>query len=145
VNRSVWDGSDVGKTHNVEPRLTLHPDPVEVATARRFVAETLTRWRANHDRDTALLLVSELVTNAVVHARTNITVTIRCEGQLLTVEVRDGSDQIPVRRDNPTTTLTDGRGLNLIAELSDDWGIRQTPGHGKVVWFSLSADEASVA
>jgi anti-sigma regulatory factor (Ser/Thr protein kinase) len=134
-----------GKTDKVEARLTLHPDPVEVATARRFVAETLTRWRASYDRDTALLLVSELVTNAVVHARTEITLAIRYEGGLLTVEVRDGSDRVPVRRGVTATTLTDGRGLNLIADLSDDWGIRRTPGRGKVVWFTLSAHEVSVA
>jgi anti-sigma regulatory factor (Ser/Thr protein kinase) len=118
---------------------------VEVATARRFVAETLTRWRADYDRDTALLLVSELVTNAVVHARTEVTLEIRCQGALLTVEVSDGSDRIPVRRGAAATTLTDGRGLNLIADLSDDWGVRRTTGHGKVVWFTLSADEVSVA
>jgi anti-sigma regulatory factor (Ser/Thr protein kinase) len=110
---------------------------VEVATARRFVTATLTRWRVTHDRDTVVLLASELVANAITHARTDIVLTLSCEGGLLTVEVSDGSSYLPVRRVSAPSTATDGRGLNLIADLSDDWGFRTVPSFGKVVWFSL--------
>jgi anti-sigma regulatory factor (Ser/Thr protein kinase) len=126
-----------GHTPLVNAHLSLHPDPVEVATARRFVVDTLTRWRLTQDLDTVVLLASELVANAVMHAGTDIVLTLSSHARVLTVEVSDGSAQAPVRRAAVPATATDGRGLNLIADLSDDWGFRTVPSLGKVVWFSL--------
>jgi len=117
---------------------------VEVATARRFVADTLTQWQLTHDRDTVVLLASELVANAITHARTDIVLTVSIEGGRLTVEVSDGSSRVPVRRVPAPATATDGRGLNVIAELSYDWGFRTIPSFGKVVWFTLDDNTHSV-
>jgi len=115
---------------------------VEVATARRFVTDTLTQWQVTHDRDIVVLLASELVANAVTHAHTDIVLTLSSEGGMLTVEVGDGSPLLPVRRVSAPATATDGRGLNLIADLSDDWGFRTDPSFGKVVWFRLDSSSS---
>ena len=100
-------------------------------TARRFVIDTLAAWQSAHDPDTVVLLVGELVTNAVVHARTDSVVTLRCEGAVLTVEVRDASDQPAARRLGVAVTDIGGRGLNLVVDLSDGWGVRKLPDGGR--------------
>jgi anti-sigma regulatory factor (Ser/Thr protein kinase) len=109
---------------------------MEVAVARRFVVDTLARWEAIGDRETVVLLVSELVSNAVVHAQTNFTVTLRYDRRLLTVEVQDGSRRMPARSDVPPAA-TSGRGLHMVDLLAHDWGVRSLP-DGKVTWFTLS-------
>ena len=127
-----------GNTQGIEARLTLCPDPTEVAAARQFVADTLARWGNDDDLQAVVFLVSELVTNAVTHAGTEIIVTLRSEDSVVTVEVHDDSDRLPIYiHVSPTTT--GGRGLHLVAAMSDDWGSRRIPGDGKVVWFSLAA------
>jgi len=134
-----WSRS--GDTRQIDARFSIQPDPTEVAAARRFVADTLSTWQAHQDRETAVLLVSELVSNAVVHARTDITITIRNDGALLTVEVQDGSDQLPDRHD-AAPTATSGRGLAMVDRMAQDWGVRRLPGDGKVTWFTLVAEES---
>jgi len=84
--------------------------------------------------ESAVLLVSEVVTNAILHAGTPIEVTLRLDGGLR-VEVADGSEHLPVRRRYATTAGT-GRGLMMLEELADAWGVQRRPG-GKVVWFEL--------
>jgi anti-sigma regulatory factor (Ser/Thr protein kinase) len=123
----------------MEACLTLRADPSEVAAARRFVSDTLTTWRTTDDRETVVLLVSELVSNAVVHARTDITVTLRYDRDLVTVEVQDGSDLLPSRRD-ALPAATSGRGLYMVDALAHDWGVRRVPGDGKVTWFTLASE-----
>ena len=86
--------------------------------------------------DTAELLVSELVTNAVVHAGTPVDIVVSVVADAtLQVEVSDGSGGLPTNR--PGTQLSSrGRGLPLLDALSDCWGVRSTNG-GKTVWFQL--------
>ena len=79
----------------MQDQLALRPEVSSVAAARAFVREALTRWNGTHDTFTAVQLTSELVTNAVVHARTAIILTVRYDPPLMTVEVQDGSDQLP--------------------------------------------------
>lgn len=119
----------------------LPPVPASVPEARRLVRELL--WaRGREDlEDTASLLVSEIVTNALLHAGTTIHVTARLEERRLRVEVRDGSPHLPVPRRYASTAGT-GRGLLMVERLVDDWGVQRHP-DGKTVWFTLSDGDRS--
>lgn len=114
----------------------LPPVPASVPEARRLVRELL--WSADREdlEDTAALLVSEIVTNALLHAGTPIQVVARVEGGMLRVEVGDGSLHLPVPRRYASTAGT-GRGLLMVEQLVDDWGVLCHPA-GKTVWFTLS-------
>jgi PAS domain S-box-containing protein len=98
---------------------------------------------AESDRDdlieTAVLLVSEVVTNALLHAGTSIDVAARLDDEGLRVEVGDGSMHLPVRRRYATTAGT-GRGLLMLEQLVDDWGVSRHR-RGKTVWFRLDAGD----
>ena len=120
----------------MEAHVSLRAEPTEIGVARRFVAERMSRWHSGHDTDTAILLVSELVTNAVVHAHSGVYLSVRLEEPVLTVEVLDAGEELPTVLDTQLDS-TRGRGMRLVASLADDWGIRPIPGHGKAVWFAL--------
>lgn len=120
-----------------EVRLALDPVPGSAAAARRLVADTLGRWGCDTLVETARLLVSELVTNAVLHARTPMTVVVGLRRGGVRVEVHDGSAGPPVLREYGDEAMT-GRGLSLVAELSDRWGVDRER-DGKSVWFELDA------
>jgi len=91
----------------------------------------------------AQLLVSEVVTNALVHSGTSIDVAMSADDHGVLVEVGDGSRHAPRPRSYATTAST-GRGLALLDQTADDWGV--VPGiRGKTVWFVLSADNAPAA
>jgi anti-sigma regulatory factor (Ser/Thr protein kinase) len=116
-------------THEVE----LSSDPDSVALARTFVTDLL------HGHGHAALVadiqlvVSELATNAIVHASTVYTVTIRSDDELVVLEVRDGSQIGPVLR-APAALDTTGRGIAIVMALSRDWGVNTYAGGGKTVW-----------
>ena len=100
---------------------------------------TLGAWGLESMRELAVLLTSELVTNAVVHARTPVRLTVYHD-TVLTVEVADGSPVLPAP--SPISPDDDrGRGLTLVAKLADRWGARPE-GTGKVVWFVLEPGRA---
>jgi anti-sigma regulatory factor (Ser/Thr protein kinase) len=88
--------------------------------------------------DTVLLLTSELVTNAVVHARTPTTLRVLVEPNVprVRVEVADGVPQQPRARD-PGPNETSGRGLMLVDRLATHWEVDSNEA-GKVVWFELA-------
>ncbi len=117
----------------------LPPQPASVGEARRMIRELL----AASDRDdlveTAVLLVSEVVTNALLHAGTPIDVAARLDDEGLHVEVGDGSLHLPVRRHYASTAGT-GRGLLMLEQLVDDWGVSRH-GRGKTVWFRLDSGD----
>ena len=102
-----------------------------VREARRNVRATLDRWGLGALADTSELIVSELVTNAVKHARGPVKVRL-LRGRSLVCEVGDASFAVPSLRD-PEEGTDGGRGLHLINWLAHRWGSRLTPG-GKVVW-----------
>jgi anti-sigma regulatory factor (Ser/Thr protein kinase) len=83
----------------------------------------------------ALLLVSELVTNAVIHARTPLAVDFELDRDLLRVDVRDGNPDL-VRLGRPEDLASGGRGLSLVEQTADNWGVDRD-GVGKSVWFEL--------
>jgi PAS domain S-box-containing protein len=113
------------------------PLPSFVGTARRFVRSALT---ADHEHlaDDAELAVSEVVTNAVVHAGTRIAVRVALAADTVRVEVEDGSPHLPRARRYADTAGT-GRGLRLLADLVDRWGATSNA-TGKVVWFELTGE-----
>jgi len=85
--------------------------------------------------DDAVALVSELATNAVIHARTPFTITVSRDGDTIRVGVHDRSAVSPRRRAYGLDATT-GRGLRLVATIASNWGIDAEPG-GKVVWFEV--------
>ena len=122
---------------NGEARLALKPVPASAANARQFLDDTLRGWGCPALADAGRLLVSELVTNAVLHARTDITVVLRASRKGVRVEVHDGSPVAPVVRHYEDEAMT-GRGLSLVDDLAARWGVDRDNG-GKAVWFELDA------
>ena len=113
----------------------LPPEPASAGRARRLVSETLREWDRLDLIEPAALLVSELVTNSVLHAGTDIEVRILPAGGGARVEVADGSATAPSRRRFADEAVT-GRGLEIVGAVATAWGVESTA-TGKVVWFQL--------
>ncbi|MFD8596302.1 ATP-binding protein [Kitasatospora sp. NPDC059646] len=108
-----------------------------VGAVRRRLRAALDRWGVPELADTAELLTSELVTNALVHTGKGAEFdAVLTAEQRLRVEVHDRTSRLPGRRP-PSESATSGRGLLLVEALADDWGV-QLRGDGKVTWFELS-------
>ena len=109
--------------------------------ARRFAREQLRRSDA--DVDTVVLLVSEVVTNAVLHARSEVVVSVVDQGAVARIEVHDASPAGPRMHRFAVDSAT-GRGLRLIDQLAHRWGTAALPsGAGKVVWFEVGAADTT--
>ncbi|HWM19830.1 MAG TPA: MEDS domain-containing protein [Ilumatobacteraceae bacterium] len=108
--------------------------------ARRFVAETLQRWGLIDLVDDATLVVSELATNAMMHARSDFTVALSRRGDAVRVEVADSSDDAPQARD-PAWMAAGGRGLRVVSAIASRTGHDLVDG-GKVVWADLTVGAA---
>jgi anti-sigma regulatory factor (Ser/Thr protein kinase) len=106
--------------------------------ARRFVIATLEQWGREELVDDAALVVTELATNSVVHARSDFVVALSSAGGRVRIAVSDASPVAPILRDTASTTGTSGRGLLLVAALTDRWGT-QAIGDGKTVWAEFRA------
>jgi anti-sigma regulatory factor (Ser/Thr protein kinase) len=120
-------------------RISLAAGPAAAAEARRQVLATICAWDIPVDPDVAVLLTSELVTNAIRHAGgETITLTLTCVCGQLRVDVHDTSRAMPVIMDAPADAEA-GRGLMLVASLSTDWGVHRTRS-GKAVYFTLEFD-----
>lgn len=106
--------------------------------ARRFVTQALTGWDDEEGdlTDTVTLLVSELVTNAVLHAGSDVEVMVRLTSTAACIEVTDASAEAIAPRD-ATVEEDSGRGLALVGSLAQRWGVRPAPGGGKTVWFEV--------
>ncbi|WP_236580104.1 ATP-binding protein [Streptomyces sp. HM190] len=123
--------------------------PVSAGEARRSVRELLEGWGVTPDvREDALLITSELVTNALTHTTTEwIVCRLHLTGQRLRIEVEDqnrGSAQPARRRPGPDDQ--NGRGLMLVGMLSSDWGVDETPQRsGRVVWAELPSEGRETA
>ncbi|MET9548553.1 SpoIIE family protein phosphatase [Streptomyces sp. NPDC006627] len=125
-------------------------DPVgrSVATARSFVRDTLQGWGFSDIIDDAVVLTSELVTNAVVHAGTAADVLCLRSEDAVRIEVSDRypEREIPLQQSSVNMGSPDregGRGLQLCAALATRWGVDYTPTH-KLVWFQLDLPHRSV-
>lgn len=109
-------------------------EPGSVGRAREFVAQALAGLPADV-RDSAVLLASELATNAIRHARSSFAVDVTTSDREVRVAVRDRGGAAPLPR-NPTASDVSGRGLLIVRTLADDWGI-DTGSDGLTVWFAL--------
>jgi anti-sigma regulatory factor (Ser/Thr protein kinase) len=87
--------------------------------------------------DTMALLVSELVSNVVLHARTPCSLSILQKPDRIRVEVQDGSDRLPGMRERTDPLAQSGRGMQLVDGLSSAHGVDPQPKGGKRVWFEL--------
>ena len=109
-----------------------------VADARGFVTQHLSRWGLESLVSDAELLTSELVTNAVLHARGDVTVTVAVAEGVAEIGVSDRSTDLPEQRP-PTWRAEGGRGLRLVDLVALEWGVVSVAG-GKQVWFRLDID-----
>ncbi len=118
-------------------RVRLIAGPAAPAEARGQVRAAICAWDVPVNPDVAILLASELVTNAIRYETGGtITLAISCPGGQLRVEVHDTSPFLPVPVDASVDTET-GRGLMLVDTLSAEWGCYPTP-TGKAVYFTLA-------
>ncbi|MFJ6616706.1 ATP-binding protein [Kitasatospora sp. NPDC091335] len=120
--------------------LTLDPaDLAEVGSVRRRLRSALSHWGVSELSDTAELLSSELVTNALLHTgKGAVFDAVLGSDHRLRIEVQDGASRLPGRRRDPAGEYaTSGRGLLLVEALADSWGV-QLRGEGKVTWFELA-------
>jgi anti-sigma regulatory factor (Ser/Thr protein kinase) len=116
-------------------------DATSVGTARRLVRGQLAHLvdHAPVDDeilDAASLSISELVTNAIVHARTDVAVRTAFDGGVLRVEVSDGNPALPTER-RPKGVTGTGHGLQLIDAIATRWGVQPSTS-GKTIWFELA-------
>ena len=115
-------------------RLALPAEPASVGKARRLVAAALRDVVDDEVLSSALVVTSELVTNAMLHARTDLEVAVRRHETGLRVEVQDGSPRLPRRKRYSEESGT-GRGLVLVESLSALAGAEQNE-RGKLVCLS---------
>ncbi len=122
--------------------LDLHPAPDTVAAARSFVRRTLNAWDCQDPEDVVVLLTSEVVTNAVIHASTAIRLELSlAEDRTLLVETTDRHPGLPVVQ--PADLLREhGRGMLLVERLADRWGVDRNEDDRKVVWFEVPISNA---
>jgi len=122
----------------VRSQVTLPAGLESTTAARRFAEQTLRGWGIDGEAfETTRLLVSELVANAMTHAATTAQMVLDLSDRRLRVEVRDKAGGRPRRRD-PNFDEPTGRGLMIVEELADRWGVDDEP-PGKSVWFELQA------
>lgn len=120
-----------------EQQMHLPCHPASVTRARHFVRDLLIEWGLARLADDAQLGTSELVANAVRHARTDLLLSV-ARGATVTVSIRDGDPRLrrPVSGEDDALSES-GRGLQIVAAISHDWGV-VSAGGGKTVWFSLA-------
>ena len=121
-----------------EKRWRLPATARSVPEARGYVSAALSQWGHDALVETARLLTSELVTNAVLHARTEMTLAVEDSDDIVRISVTDESPVPPsLRHHSPTATT--GRGLRLLNQLAREWSVDDENG-GKTVWFTLADD-----
>jgi signal transduction histidine kinase len=123
-----------------EAALVLPSQPASVAAARRFVITQCSRWKLN--AESAELVVSELVTNAVRYAGGEVTVTLRRNDDHVVISVRDDSPRRPQLM-HVGDDATSGRGLSIVDAISLKWDVclHGDAGEiGKTVWAEIGAE-----
>jgi anti-sigma regulatory factor (Ser/Thr protein kinase) len=116
-------------------RATFRPEPGSVRAARTFVNDQLHHLDPD-ERDLVALLVSELATNAVVHAATAFSVTVHDEAGDVTVTVGDDEPRLPPAPTPFEEHGEGGRGLAMVAAMAATWGA-DPEAAGKRVWFTV--------
>ena len=124
-----------GDTVERVEHLHLDPAPKVVAQARRFVRSQLPPL-PDDTAEAAVLMASELVTNAVIHARTVLEVGVTVSTSAVLVTVHDLDLARPSQQ--PYPERDGGRGLGIVRTLSDEHAVDRHPGEGKTAWFRVS-------
>jgi anti-sigma regulatory factor (Ser/Thr protein kinase) len=119
--------------------LTLPAELSSISDARRFLRRSLAAWGVDDYELGGPQVLTELATNAALHARSAYTVHLVLEADALLVEVTDSSPALPQHR-NYGPDATTGRGIALVAALSTAWGVESSP-TGKTVWCRVAPDD----
>jgi anti-sigma regulatory factor (Ser/Thr protein kinase) len=120
---------------------TFPASTASIAEARNQVADYVGTGSFAALCEDVRLMVSELVTNAIVHASSGCQVTVGWGGEVLRIDVADRSDAPPELQPQ-TLTEANGRGLFIVQSLATRWGVERT-GSGKSVWFELIRQPAA--
>ena len=124
--------------HVIEVRTILTPHPTSVGAARRFVRDALKARQIDDGIvNTVELLTSEVVTNAIVHARSGPQLAVELHGNVVRVAVRDLGPGVPVRRLSHIDDVS-GRGVVIVEELASAWGVERERNGAKQVWFEVA-------
>ena len=124
--------------HMLQLALSAHPS--SAGEARRFAEDVLREWNEDPLSDSVVLLVSELVTNAVLHAGSPVQVALWRRAGHVRVDVVDQSPVMPGVRDYGDEATT-GRGMDLVEMIAESWGVEPRHPHGKAVWFELPSTQ----
>ncbi|MHB1988186.1 MAG: response regulator [Acidimicrobiales bacterium] len=103
--------------------------------ARRFVAELLNKWSCADKLDVIQLALSELVTNAVIHAQSGPEIAVRLLDGCIRIEVSDNDPKLP-ERSAPSPLQSSGRGMHILDACATRWGVEPRSA-GKIVWFEV--------
>ena len=129
-------GTNAPEAPTAPRTISLLGDPTSPGAARRFLRELLESAGHAEWVEAAELAVSEVVTNAVLHAHTEVEVSAQVEDDQVRISVRDSSPTLPSQRDYDSHATT-GRGLDLVAAVTREHGVQSLGGEGKVVWFCV--------
>ena len=147
INQAFEDAIDQALNHPfwLHHELELAPSPTAPAAARRFVRALCASWDLNHPDDPAerawlaervdqaVLVTSELVTNAVIHAHSQLRLLVELRGDQLHLAVQDASPHLLHLASAPDVLAEGGRGLLLVEALATSWQVQHPPDGGKVV------------
>ncbi len=123
---------------DLEAQLQIPPVSSGIGEARRFTREQLKAWGLLAIADNAILMISELVTNAILHARSPVDLVVRKVRTAVRVEVYDEGSGV-ARPPYPDTEDAAGRGLGLVQAIATRWGVEELE-VGKTVWFEITLD-----
>jgi anti-sigma regulatory factor (Ser/Thr protein kinase) len=124
-------------------RRRFEPTEESVGEGRRFVGETISDLPAEL-QDAVSLMVSELATNALVHASSGFDISVDRSEAAVVISITDRGAGTPAVQ-SPASSEPHGRGLRIVEALADSWGITpSSPKAGKTVWFQMSLHRASI-
>ena len=126
----------LGQPPATEATLDLPHALTSVATARRFVSQQVTDWQAEQILADAVLVISELATNAITHADSSCRIRLSLTPATLRIDVIDAGSGTPEPQ-LADLTSEHGRGLGMVAAVAAAWGMEVLPGDGKLVWAEL--------
>jgi anti-sigma regulatory factor (Ser/Thr protein kinase) len=127
----------LGSGDGTPAELVLPADVTRVRQAREFVRDRCHSLGFSSDTcDTAILLTSEIVTNALIHGRSEARIRLSVHQRQLRIEVADDNSRHPRLAEQDTDAL-DGRGLAIVAMLAAAWGVTNET-FGKTVWFDVA-------
>ena len=127
----------IGRPRTDEAEAELPRSAESVAAARHFVKTKVEEWRLERLLDDALMVTSELVTNAITHADSSCRIRLSVSATTLRIDVLDGGSGTPEPRP-ASETEEHGRGLHIVDAVASAWGLEEVPGRGKLVWAELA-------